>query len=316
MAKAFKKQALGRGVSAIFGNTPESDINSVKDKNAEKVVGNIIELELDSIEVNPFQPRTSFNEEELQGLASSIEELGVIQPITVRKMEGVNRFQLVSGERRFRASKLAGLTTIPAYVRIADDNESLTMALVENIQRQDLDPIEIALSYQRLIEEINLTQDQMSKRVGKKRSTITNYLRLLKLAPIIQTGIRDGFISMGHGRAIITIENPELQAEVYQRIISDNLSVRDTEELVRKLQNPETNPEKSSVIGIEVPKPQVDSNKESIPSYALGNMDAFDRFFGTKVSVKVAKNGKGTLIIPFNSEEDFRRIQRLLNRNE
>ncbi|CEN43583.1 ParB/RepB/Spo0J family partition protein [Capnocytophaga canis] len=313
MAKAFKKQALGRGVSAIFGNSPENDINSIADKNAEKVVGNIIELELDSIEVNPFQPRTSFNEEELQGLASSIEELGVIQPITVRKI-GVNKFQLVSGERRFRASKLAGLQTIPAYVRIADDNESLTMALVENIQRQDLDPIEIALSYQRLIEEINLTQDQMSKRVGKKRSTITNYLRLLKLAPIIQTGIRDGFISMGHGRAIITIENPEVQAEIYQRIISDNLSVRETEDLVRKLQNPEINTTENNIVGIEIPKPQIENNKGTIPSYVLESMDTFDRFFGTKVSVKVAKNGKGTLIIPFSSEEDFRRIQRLLNR--
>ncbi|CEN54381.1 ParB/RepB/Spo0J family partition protein [Capnocytophaga canis] len=313
MAKAFKKQALGRGVSAIFGNSPENDINSIADKNAEKVVGNIIELELDSIEVNPFQPRTSFNEEELQGLASSIEELGVIQPITVRKI-GVNKFQLVSGERRFRASKLAGLQTIPAYVRIADDNESLTMALVENIQRQDLDPIEIALSYQRLIEEINLTQDQMSKRVGKKRSTITNYLRLLKLAPIIQTGIRDGFISMGHGRAIITIENPEVQAEIYQRIISDNLSVRETEDLVRKLQNPEINTTENNIVGIEIPKPQIENNKGTTPSYVLENMDTFDRFFGTKVSVKVAKNGKGTLIIPFSSEEDFRRIQRLLNR--
>lgn len=316
MAKAFKKQALGRGVSAIFGNTPESDINSVKDKNAEKVVGNIIELELDSIEVNPFQPRTSFNEEELQGLASSIEELGVIQPITVRKMEGVNRFQLVSGERRFRASKLAGLTTIPAYVRIADDNESLTMALVENIQRQDLDPIEIALSYQRLIEEINLTQDQMSKRVGKKRSTITNYLRLLKLAPIIQTGIRDGFISMGHGRAIIAIEDPQQQLDIYQRIVSDNLSVRHTEDLVRRIQNPDLQNIDSEIVGIEIPKSQVGKTAAELPAYVQENLDSINRFFGTKISVKMAKNGKGVLSIPFSSEEDFKRIQRLLNQNE
>lgn len=312
MAKTFKKQALGRGVSVIFGNSPDNDINSAKDKNAEKVVGNIIELELDFIEVNPFQPRTSFNEEELEGLASSIEELGVIQPITVRKI-GFNKFELISGERRFRASKLAGLKTIPAYVRIADDNESLTMALVENIQRQDLDPIEIALSYQRLIEEINLTQDQMSKRVGKKRSTITNYLRLLKLAPVIQTGIRDGFISMGHGRAIITIENPEQQVDIYQEIISQNLSVRETEDLVRRIQNPDlqtTEGEKSEIV---TSKSQ--NLKAGIPSYIQENLDNFSHFFGTKVSVKIAKNGKGTLTIPFSSEEDFKRIQSLLNKN-
>ncbi|GIM49309.1 ParB/RepB/Spo0J family partition protein [Capnocytophaga stomatis] len=312
MAKAFKKQALGRGVSVIFGNNPDNDINSVKDKDAEKVVGNIIELELDFIEVNPFQPRTSFNEEELKGLASSIEELGVIQPITVRKI-GFNKFQLVSGERRFRASKLAGLKTIPAYVRIADDNESLTMALVENIQRQDLDPIEIALSYQRLIEEINLTQDQMSKRVGKKRSTITNYLRLLKLAPVIQTGIRDGFISMGHGRAIITIENPEQQIDIYQQIVSQNLSVRETEDLVRRIQNPDLETTENEISEGDTSKNQ--NLKAGIPSYIQENLDNFSHFFGTKVSVKVAKNGKGTLTIPFSSEEDFKRIQSLLNKN-
>lgn len=312
MAKTFKKQALGRGVSVIFGNSPDNDINSAKDKNAEKVVGNIIELELDFIEVNPFQPRTSFNEEELEGLASSIQELGVIQPITVRKI-GFNKFELISGERRFRASKLAGLKTIPAYVRIADDNESLTMALVENIQRQDLDPIEIALSYQRLIEEINLTQDQMSKRVGKKRSTITNYLRLLKLAPVIQTGIRDGFISMGHGRAIITIENPEQQVDIYQEIVSQNLSVRETEDLVRRIQNPDLQTTEGEKSETETSKSQ--NLKAGIPSYIQENLDNFSHFFGTKVSVKVAKNGKGTLTIPFSSEEDFKRIQSLLNKN-
>ena len=309
MTKPAKKPALGRGISAIFGNSPEVAINSIKDKNADKIVGNIIELELDLIETNPFQPRTSFNEEELQGLASSIEELGVVQPITVRKLDGENKYQLISGERRFRASKLAGLKTIPAYIRIADDNESLTMALVENIQRQDLDPIEIALSYQQLIEQVNLTQDQMSKRVGKKRSTITNYLRLLKLAPIIQTGIRDGFISMGHGRAIIAIENPEQQAEVYQRIISDNLSVRDTEELVRRLQNSET----PNVVSIQISK---SNSKTEVPTYIKENMSSFNHFFGTKVTVKMSKNGKGSLTIPFSSEEDFKRIQSLLHKKD
>lgn len=243
MAKAAKKRALGRGLSALL-NDPENEIKSASDKNADKVVGHIVELELDTIEVNPFQPRTSFNEDTLQELASSIKELGVIQPITVRKIE-MNKYQLVSGERRFRASKLLGLETIPAYIRIANDQESLEMALVENIQRQDLDPIEIALSYQRLIDEINLTQEQMSERVGKKRSTITNYLRLLKLDPIVQTGMRDGFISMGHGRALINIDDPEKQIEVYQQIVSDSLSVRDTEQLVKKTQNPEIQVPKS-----------------------------------------------------------------------
>ena len=227
MTKAIKKQALGRGLSALLKD-PENDIKSAEDKNADKVVGNIIELEIDAIEINPFQPRTNFNEESLQELATSIRELGVIQPITVRKLD-FNKFQLISGERRLRASKLAGLTVVPAYIRLANDNESLVMALVENIQRHDLDPIEIALSYQRLIDEIQLTQEQMSDRVGKKRSTIANYLRLLKLDPIIQTGIRDGFISMGHGRAIINIEDHDIQADIYQKIVSQNLSVRETE---------------------------------------------------------------------------------------
>ena len=187
MAKATKKQALGRGLSALLKD-PENDIRSVTDKNASMLVGNIVALDIDSIEVNPFQPRSNFNEESLEELAGSIRELGVIQPITVRKID-FNQFQLVSGERRFRASKLVGLKTIPAYIRIANDQESLEMALVENIQRQDLDPIEIALSYQRLLEEIQLTQEKMSERVGKKRSTVTNYMRLLKLDPIVQTGI-------------------------------------------------------------------------------------------------------------------------------
>ncbi len=229
-----KKQAMGRGLSALLKD-PENEITSVNDKNADKVVGNIIELELELIEINPFQPRTNFNEDSLQELATSIRELGVIQPITVRKTE-FNKYQLISGERRLRASKIVGLTTVPAYIRLADDNESLTMALVENIQRHDLDPIEIALSYQRLIDEIQLTQEQMSDRVGKKRSTVANYLRLLKLDPIIQTGIRDGFISMGHGRAIINVENHDVQTDIYQKIVSQNLSVRETEALVKNYQ--------------------------------------------------------------------------------
>jgi ParB family chromosome partitioning protein len=297
MAQALKKQALGRGLSALLKD-PENDIQSVNDKNADKVVGNIIELEIEAIEINPFQPRSNFNEESLKELATSIKELGVIQPITVRKLD-FNKYQLISGERRLRASTLVGLKTVPAYIRIANDNESLVMALVENIQRHDLDPIEIALSYQRLIDEIQLTQEQMSERVGKKRSTIANYLRLLKLDPIIQTGIRDGFITMGHGRAIINIENQDIQADIYQKIVSQNLSVRDTETLVKNYQESLK------------PKPETKAKTTSF-EIEEAQKNTFNSYFGTKVDVKVAGNGKGKITIPFHSEEDFNRIIKLI----
>lgn len=295
MAKATKKQALGRGLSALLKD-PDNDIRTASDKNAEKVVGNIIEIEIDKIEVNPFQPRSNFNEENLLELATSIRELGVIQPITVRKT-GFNLYQLVSGERRVRASKLAGLTHIPAYIRIANDQESLEMALVENIQRQDLDPIEIALSYQRLIDEIQLTQEQLSERVGKKRSTITNYLRLLKLDPIIQTGIRDGFLSMGHGRAIINIENKKDQLNIYERIIAQNFSVRQTEQLVRNYQNKKDHKTDTSSI-----KPEMVEKTNR----------ALNDFFGASVKIQWGMGGKGKVVIPFHSEEDLKRINKLV----
>jgi ParB family chromosome partitioning protein len=291
MAKATKKQALGRGLSALLKD-PANDIRSATDKNADKVVGNIVELELDTIEMNPFQPRTSFNEESLRELASSIRELGVIQPITVRKL-GFNKYQLVSGERRYRASKLIGLDTIPSFIRIANDQESLEMALVENIQREDLDPIEIALSYQRLIEEIQLTQEALSERVGKNRSTIANYLRLLKLDPIIQTGMRDGFISMGHGRALINVEDPDKQLEIYEQILSRKLSVRETEALVRSTKPLQT-------------KPKTDS--QSIPSYAMEAKKELSELLNNKVQIKVSGSGKGQFILPFTDKDEFLRI--------
>ena len=302
MAKAVKKQALGRGLSALLKD-PTNDIKSVEDTNADKVVGNIIELDIESIEINPFQPRTNFNEETLKELSTSIKELGVIQPITVRKT-GFNQYQLISGERRLRASKLAGLTTIPAYIRIANDNDSLVMALVENIQRHDLDPIEIALSYQRLIDEIQLTQEQMSDRVGKKRSTITNYLRLLKLDPIIQTGIRDGFISMGHGRALITIEDHEVQLEIYHKVIMENLSVRETETLVKEYQEGVQN----ATLQKENPK------KKMLYTISDNQKRVFTDFFGAKVDVKIAASGKGKISVPFHSAEDLERILKLLEK--
>jgi len=297
MTKAVKKQALGRGLSALLKD-PDNDIKSVADKNADKLVGNIIELDIESIEINPFQPRTNFNEDTLQELAKSIKELGVIQPITVRKLD-FNKYQLISGERRLRASKLIGLKTIPSYIRLANDNESLVMALVENIQRHDLDPIEVAISYQRLIEEIKLTQEELSERVGKKRSTITNYLRLLKLDPIIQTGMRDGFISMGHGRALINIDNQDAQSDIYHKVVTQNLSVRETEALVKNYQ--------------ESLKPKAAKSTKSI-SFEIKDAEkkVFANYFGTKVDVKVAGNGKGKISIPFHSEEDFNRILKLI----
>ena len=293
MAKATRKQALGRGLSALLQDAP--NINSASDKNADKLVGSIIDIALNLIEVNPFQPRTYFNEEALQELGSSIKELGVIQPITVRKLEG-NKFQLVSGERRYRASKLIGNTTVPAYIRLANDQEMLEMALVENIQRKNLDPIEVALSYQRLIDEIQLTQEELSIRVGKKRSTVTNYLRLLKLDPILQTGMRDGFISMGHGRAMINVENSLDQLAIYEKIIREKLSVRQTEEVVKNLKS--GSPTKS--------------NKKEIPTFISNSVKDISEYVGHKIAITINTNGKGKISIPFHSEEDFNRIKNLL----
>lgn len=297
MAKATKKQALGRGLSALLKD-PNNDINTITDRNAEKVVGTIVELDLDSIEVNPFQPRTHFNDDTIKELASSIQELGVIQPITVRKID-FNQFQLVSGERRYRASKLIGLKTIPSYIRIANDQESLEMALVENIQRQDLDPIEIALSYQRLLEEIGLTQEKLSDRVGKKRSTVANYLRLLKLDPIIQTGMRDGFISMGHGRTLVNIERREDQINLYEEIVKKGLSVRDTELLVNSFKN-------------RAATNHLTKKKEQLPSFMLHGKKELKQYLNTNISIKNTGKNKGNISIPFSSEDEFKRLKKLI----
>ena len=304
MGKLNKGQRLGRGLGALL---PSEDIQSASDTNADKLIGNVLELPLDQITENPYQPRTVFSEEALSELASSIKELGVIQPITVRKID-TQKYELISGERRWRASKMVGLTTIPAFIRIANDEESLMMALVENIQRQDLDHIEVALSYNRMIEELNLTQEQMSERVGKKRSTITNYLRLLKLDPIIQTGIRDGFISMGHGRALINIEDKEQQLELYNRIVAQDLSVRDTEQAVQQLKNPQ----KVAVI----PPKQEPKGKEAaapLPSFVAERLEGLRQRFGKHFAVKIDKTGKGKIEIPFQTEAELERIQKILH---
>ena len=296
MAKATKKQALGRGLSALLSD-PDNDIQSVSDKNADKLVGSIVELDLGSIEVNPNQPRSNFNEEALEELASSIRELGLIQPITVRKL-GFNRYQLVSGERRYRASQRIGLERIPAYIRLANDQETLEMALVENIQRQDLDPVEIALSYQRLIDEIGLTQELLSQRVGKKRSTITNYLRLLRLDPIIQTGMRDGFISMGHGRSLVNVEHRPDQLRIYEKILAGNLSVRETEALVRSYHEK----------GEE--RPASPRKAPALPEFAEEGLEALRDYLDTGVSIQAGANGKGKITIAFRNREEFRRLKK------
>lgn len=231
-----KKRAMGRGLGAILSAESKSNINSATDTGAEKLVGNMVEVALEDIYPNATQPRTYFDETALNELAQSIKNLGVIQPITLRK-DG-DKFEIISGERRYRASKIAGLTSIPAYIRLVNDQELLEMALVENIQREDLDAIEVALTYQRLLEEIGLTQENLSSRVGKERSTITNSIRLLRLSPEIQNAIRSGEISAGHGRAIISVEDAELQQELFKRIIKEGLNVRQAEKAASELKNP------------------------------------------------------------------------------
>jgi len=292
MGKSKQKKVLGRGLSALLNND-DHIIESVGDNNAELIIGSIVDLPIEKISNNPFQPRTHFNEESIKELSTSIKQLGVIQPVTVRKIKG-NKYQLVSGERRLRASKLAGLKTIPSYVRLADDKESLEMALVENIQRQDLDPIEIGLSYQRLIDEIKLTQDQLSERVGKKRSTIANYMRLLKLDPIIQTGIRDQFITMGHGRALVNISDSKLQIDLYKKIVKKGLSVRGVESLVKNLRDTKTK-----------------SSDNYLSPFINQAAEELKIILGTSVSVSSNKQGKGILKINFDSQEE---LQHILNK--
>ena len=298
MVKKNKKQVLGRGLSALLDD-PEREINSPSNDNSDELVGKVIDLEIDKIEVNPYQPRTQFREEAIGELAESIKTLGIIQPVTVRKL-GRNQYQLVSGERRYRASKSIGLKTIPAFIRVANDQETLEMALVENIQRKDLDPIEIALSYQRLINEIQITQNQLSERVGKKRSTIANYMRLLKLDPIIQTGMRDGFLSMGHGRALINIEESEKQLEIYEKIIARSLSVRATELMVQKVKKGQSNIK----------------TKDSRSVFYDNAENELKNYLKTSVAIKGTGKGKGTIQVPFNSQKDLNEIIKKIKRED
>lgn len=286
--KMTKKNALGRGLGALIDIGDEQSNNSIYQKR----ISGVAEISLENIDANPYQPRTIFDEETLEELASSIKEIGIIQPITVRK--SVNgRYQLISGERRLRASKLAGLYKIPAYLREAEDEDLLEMALVENIQREDLDAIEISLSYQRLIEECKLTQELLSKRVGKKRATIANYLRLLRLPAEIQLGIKNREITMGHARSLVTIDDPQIQLKLYKKIIDQELSVRKVEEIVRKLGN-----EKNTIT--EEPK-IISRDYEKLK-------DHLQKFFGSTVELKRNNKGVGKIVIPFGSDDDLERI--------
>lgn len=284
-----KRNALGRGLGAL-----------IDDAEKMKQAG-ISEVELTKIEANPFQPRSKFDEESLEELAASIREIGLIQPITLRK-NGSESFQIIAGERRFRAAQKAGMETIPAYIRHAKDDGMLEMALVENIQREDLDAIEIALSYQRLMDELEFTQEDLSGRVGKKRSTIANYLRLLKLPAIIQKALREKEISMGHARALINIEDADVQEMIYQQIVKYGFSVRRVEEIVRSLDEE----------GLQ----QNQSKRKELPKEYRNYKGQLGKLLGSRIGISVNEKGKGKIVIPFKSENDLERIVKIIENNK
>jgi ParB family transcriptional regulator, chromosome partitioning protein len=284
-----KRNALGRGLGALIDD-------------AEKTKQSLIsEIELTKIEANPFQPRSNFDSIALEELTTSIRELGIIQPITLRKT-GIESYQIIAGERRFRAAQKAGFTTIPSYIRHAKDDDMLEMALVENIQREDLDAIEIALSYQRLIEELDFTQEDLSSRVGKKRSTIANYLRLLKLPAVIQKALRDKEISMGHARALINIEDQDLQEMIFGQIIKYSFSVRKVEEIVRQLDED----------GGKI----VPTKQKELSNRYIEYKNNLGKVFSSRIGITMGDNGRGKIIIPFKSEQDFQRIVKIIENNK
>lgn len=279
MSEKKQKKVLGRGLDALLGDSDDTGFSNDKKKNTDS-----LQLSLDKIYVNPNQPRTNFDSNHIDNLAVSIKELGIIQPITVRKIEN-DKYEIISGERRYRASRIANLESIPCYIKaVEDETDLLKMSLVENVQRVDLDPIEIALTYERFINEYNLNIDAISRLVGKDRSTISNYIRLLKLDPIIQSGIRDGFLSMGHGRALINVDDKKLQIEIYKQIISSKLSVRQTEKIVRGNKTPAPNNSSS-----DVSKIYIDATNK------------FEKLFNSKVTLKENSKGKVSLSTTFNS---------------
>ena len=288
-----KTRAMGRGLGAILNAESKTNINSASDEGAKNLVGNIVEISIDDIYPNPNQPRTYFDEKALSDLAESIKSLGIIQPITLRK-DG-EKFEIISGERRYRASKIAGLETIPAYIRLVNDQELLEMALVENIQREDLDPIEVALTYQRLLDEVGMTQENLSQRVGKERSTITNSVRLLKLSPDIQNGIRSGQISAGHGRAVMGLDSEEKRKILFDRIIKEQLNVRQAEQLAGLMKNSQ---DTEKVV------------KQSIvPNHFKKAQKTLSDILDVKVEIKTSANGKkGKIVLDFKNEEELESI--------
>ena len=295
-----KRSALGKGLSALLENA-DTDITSAS---GDGIVGSISMLPISSIEANPFNPRTNFEKDALTELSNSIKTHGIIQPLTVRKL-GRDKYQLISGERRFRASQLAGLTEVPAYVRIANDQTMLEMALVENIQREDLNPIEVALSYSRLIEECDLTQDQLSQKIAKSRSSITNHLRLLKLPIEIQAGVRSKLITMGHARALVSAGDEHTQVDLFNRVVSEKLSVRDIESILRGEQivtNTQKEERGSSKVKMSI------SENEYIFKEHLSDQ------LSTKVEITKSPKGTGKIIVNFDSDTDLNRIIELLNK--
>lgn len=301
-----KKKALGRGLSALLSN-PDTDITTSSTEKAQPVAGSIATIKVDQIETNPFQPRTHFEEQALQELADSIKIHGIIQPVTVRKV-GYDKYQLISGERRFRASQIAGLSEIPVYIRIANDQSMLEMALLENIQRENLDAIEVAISYKRLIDECNLTQEELSEKMSKQRSTVTNYLRLLKLPAEIQLGIREGKITMGHARTLINVEDEKDQLALYNEMLNHRLSVRDAEALVRAHQN-------------LVQEKQGSTKTRTTSTPTLQNL-SFEQqkmvndlksIFSSDIELKRNSKGKGKLIISFNNDDQLDKITEIFN---
>ena len=287
------RKALGRGLDSIL-QSPETDITS-KDISGDFVAGAIAEIDIDLIEANPFQPRTEFDETALRELAQSIKEQGVIQPVTVRKL-GYNKYQLISGERRLRASKMAELTKIPVFIRVANDEQMLELALIENIHRENLNAIEVAISYQRLIDECNMTQEEVSEKVGKSRSAVANFLRLLKLPAEVQIALRDGHISMGHARALININDKEEQLKLLQQIIMEEMNVRQTEELAEKTKNSESKEHKQT---------------NFIPEHFKSSIKKLSQTLNTKVKVKRDIKGHGSVVIDFKDEAEFDRIMGL-----
>ena len=286
-----KRSALGRGLESIL-QSPETDITS-GDISGNYVAGAIAEIELSKIETNPFQPRSDFDGMMLRELADSIKSQGIIQPITVRKL-GFDKYQLIAGARRFRASQLAGLERVPAFIRVANDEQMLELALIENIHRQELNAIEIAISYQRLIEECQLTQEKLSERIGKNRSSIANTLRLLKLPPTVQVALRDGFITTGHARALITVESEEQQEALLKTIITKGLNVRQVEELVRTMD--------------KKPTQKVRVETASMPEKFLETPAVLSEKLGAKVSLKRNNKGQGSIVISFKNDQELERI--------